>query len=251
MKTAPHDTPNIDEPATLLRYLERPGHLNKAASILWTLKLDESPIYAIKPVDAFASEIYEDYLVGALKDQLNPAKQVERVSVPGVITGKVRLFTGETVPVIAPEVRGMYSWDVGGLIEAVRKVLKQEKPKQGEADDLGENIRGFFDRVYFEMRNLGATPQERALNYAATDALQVSQVFQAVHVDPKYKGYQLDSIAVERSPICRPESDCWDVKLIFFNPADLQTARYVFRFTIDVSDIMPVMIGQIRSWPLR
>ncbi len=249
MKRSTHDTPNVDDPATLIGYLEQPGNLNKSTSILWTLKLDDSPIYAIKPIDAFASEIYKDYLVAAFKDQLNQEKRSERVSIPGIITGQVRLFSGETVPVIAPEVRGIYSWDVGSLIESVRKSLDQWRPEPGQPDKLGDDIRGFFDKVYGEMRNLGLTPQERALNYAATDALQASHVFKTVHVDPKYKGYQLDSIAVDRSPLCRPDSDCWDVKLIFFNPEDLQTARYVFRFTVDVSDVVPVMIGQIHSWP--
>ncbi|MCP4549327.1 MAG: peptidase S8, partial [bacterium] len=59
----------------------------------------------------------------------------------------------------------------------------------------------------------------------------------------------LDQIDVERSPICRPESDCWDVKLTFFNPTKrIEQARVVYRFTIDVSDVVPVTVGPVRHW---
>lgn len=58
----------------------------------------------------------------------------------------------------------------------------------------------------------------------------------------------LDSISVEKSPICRPDSDCYDVKLSFFDPENNQRSNRVFRFTIDVSHVIPVTIGQVRSW---
>ncbi len=62
----------------------------------------------------------------------------------------------------------------------------------------------------------------------------------------------LDSIAVERSSICRPESDCWHVKLFFFFPdRQVQTVRKVYRFTVDVSDVVPVTVGPVRSWFVR
>ena len=62
----------------------------------------------------------------------------------------------------------------------------------------------------------------------------------------------LDTIEVERSPICRQYSDCWDVKLMFFNPSKVfEQARKVYRFTVDVSDVVPVMVGDVRSWFVR
>jgi hypothetical protein len=63
---------------------------------------------------------------------------------------------------------------------------------------------------------------------------------------------ELDEIDVVRSPICRPESDCWDVKLTFFDPSRmLDRARKVYRFTVDVSDVTPVTVGSVRSWSVR
>jgi len=62
----------------------------------------------------------------------------------------------------------------------------------------------------------------------------------------------LDTIEVERSPLGRPDSDCWDVKIHFFYPErQVQTVRKVFRFTVDVSDVVPVTVGPTRSWFVR
>src|SRR5258707_9718284 len=43
----------------------------------------------------------------------------ERISVPGVIAGRVQLMSGQMVPVIWPELRCMYSWTTAALIKAV------------------------------------------------------------------------------------------------------------------------------------
>ena len=62
----------------------------------------------------------------------------------------------------------------------------------------------------------------------------------------------LDTIRVERSTLCRPHSDCWDITLAFFDPdAPLQTVRRIYRYTVDVSDVIPVTVGQVRSWESR
>jgi len=47
---------------------------------------------------------------------------------------------------------------------------------------------------------------------------------------------------------CGLDSDCWDVKLKFFDPENSRRAKKLFRFTIDVSDIIPVTLGEVRSW---
>jgi hypothetical protein len=36
--------------------------------------------------------------------------------------------------------------------------------------------------------------------------------------------------------------------LTFFDPEDDHRARRVFLFTVDVSDIIPVTLGETRSW---
>jgi hypothetical protein len=59
-------------------------------------------------------------------------------------------------------------------------------------------------------------------------------------------GLQLDTIEVEKSPICRLDSDCWDVKLVFFDTTNYLAPRTVFRITADVSDVVPVSVGDPR-----
>jgi hypothetical protein len=60
----------------------------------------------------------------------------------------------------------------------------------------------------------------------------------------------LDSIYAEKSPLCRPKSDCWDVVMRFFDPANrLGQAVDEYRLTVDVNDISPVQIGVTRHWP--
>jgi cyanobactin maturation PatA/PatG family protease len=167
------------------------------------------------------------------------------------VAGKVRLMNGQTVPVIVPEVRGMYNWTTLDLVRAVLSPPPAEgaPAKEKEAHDRkSEGIRSFLDRIYFELRNLGILPQERAMNFAGTNAFNIERVYEAAMKDEM----ELDSIAVERSPICRPDSDCWDVKLFFFFPdRQVQTVRKVYRFTVDVSDVVPVTVGPVRSWFAR
>ncbi|MHC5718697.1 MAG: cyanobactin maturation protease PatG family protein, partial [Nostoc sp.] len=90
----------------------------------------------------------------------------------------------------------------------------------------------------------GTTSQDRALNFAATNAFQAASTF----AEAVATGMELDSITVEKSPFCRLDSDCWDVKLKFFDPENSRRAKKVFRFTIDVSDLIPVTLGDVRTW---
>jgi cyanobactin maturation PatA/PatG family protease len=225
---------NPQEPNQLLAYLEKNPW--DTAAILWTLNLDATPIYAMQGQGAFASDVYR-----RLREFLGEeAKgEVERVSISGYIAGNARLLTGQIVPIIWPVLRGMYSWNTTALIAAVGGTAASEET---------QGVANFLRRVYEELRNLGVTPQERAINYSATNTFQVNEVFK----DAIKEGMDLDTIEVERSPICRLDSDCWDVKLTFFSPRKmLEQARKVYRFTVDVSDVVPVTVGPVRSWFVR
>jgi subtilisin family serine protease len=238
--------PNPSDPVQLLKYLEKNPW--EAASLTWTLSLDGTAIYAVIAQGPFAREAYER-LRRFLSEQL--AEGVERVSIPGTVSGKARLMNGHAVPVIRPEIRGMCSWTTAALLEQVvggalpSKASAQEKEARVAREQaLGE----FLDRVYFEMRNLGVTSKDRAINFAGTNAFNIEKVFESAIK----QRLSLDLIEVEPSPVCRPESDCWDVKLLFFFPErQVQTVRKVYRFTIDVSDVVPVTVGPVRSWFVR
>ena len=224
-------TQAIPSNTTLLRYLN--DYPYQAQSLIWTLNLDATPIYAIMPTGPYASFTYE-----RLRSYLGD-ENVERISVPGYIGGSVRLMSGQVVPVIVPEVRGMYSWNTRGLMTELLRVMGV-----AESPEITAKIQEYLERIYFEYRNLGITPEERALNFSATNAVQPASLI----TDAGNRELALDSFSVEKSPICRPDSDCYDVKLQFFNPNNNQSAGKVYRFTVDVSDVIPVTIGQTRSW---
>jgi cyanobactin maturation PatA/PatG family protease len=242
------DEVNSGNPGPLLSYLD--SNPADAAAILWTLDLDETPIYAIQGQGPFGSHIYER-LREFLKAQIDPGELVERVSVPGNIMGSVRLMSGQVLPVISPELRGMSSWTTAALVDAVvgpppAKGSSGRKVENHEAKVRG--VRSFLEKVYHESRNLGVASQDRAINFAATNAFNVAGIFESALKE----ALDLDTIEVERSPISRAESDCWDVKLTFFNPRRIfEEARRVYRYTVDVSDVVPVTVGSVRSWSVR
>ncbi|MEM8779032.1 MAG: S8 family serine peptidase, partial [Cyanobacteria bacterium P01_G01_bin.49] len=219
---------------SLLDYLDEEPYA--ASSLIWTLNLDATPIYAILPTGAYASVTYE-----RLRSFLGD-KQIERVAIPGYLAGNVKLLSGQVVPAIIPEVRGMYSWSTSALIEQLKLVAPtgslEEKPQQ--------KIREYLQRIYYEFRNLGVTPQDRALNFSATNAFQITDVMSA----GASAEIGLDTITVEKSPVCLPDSDCYDVTLHFFNLQDSRRAGKVYRFAVDVSDVIPVSIGAVRSWSI-
>jgi cyanobactin maturation PatA/PatG family protease len=233
---------------SLLDHLAANPHV--AESITWTLNLDATPIYAIRPDGAYAASTYER-LRKFLADQVDATVRAERVSIPGYMVGTTTLLTGQKVGVVVPELRGMFNWTIGALVARVMGKPPDEKTAKGDRDAYRrkeEGITNFLQRVYSEIRNLGLEPRDRALNFAATNAFQLERVFTQVAT----AGLMLDQIDVERSPICRLDSECWDVVLYFFNPMNvLGEARRAYRFTIDVSDVVPVLIGEIREWAVR
>lgn len=229
----------------MVDYLQ--SDLSESKSLIWTLNLELTPIYAIKPVGAFAAEIYETMqymLAGQLLPEHDP-DYIERVSIPAILTDEtVKLFSGQIVPVIkVNSPRGMYGWKVNTLIESALETVSAER--EGVNDNtMRRCLTSFLNRVYYDMRNLGQIARDRALNFAATNAFQAVQTFS----EAVARGMELDSIEVEKSPFCRYGSECWDVKLKFFDPENGRRAKRVFRFTIDVSDSTPVTLGEVRSW---
>ena len=128
--------------------------------------------------------------------------EIERISVGGEIYGNVRLMSGQVVPIIWPELRCMNSWTTAALIKCVcgNPPPKSAKPQEHEAYACkAEAVTNFLERVYHELRNLGTTPQERAINYTATNALNTEKICE----NALKEDMQLDTIEVERSPICR------------------------------------------------
>jgi cyanobactin maturation PatA/PatG family protease len=224
------------------------ANLAEARSLIWTLNIELTPVYAIEPVGAFARDVYEVLrfmLAGEVKAETD-ADYVERVSIPGLLTERtVRLFSGQVVPVIEPvNTRGMYGWKTNTLVDSALKASGVAGSGAGQKDKIRSTLEQFLNRVYYDLRNLGKTSRDRALNFAVTNAFQAAATFS----DPLIAGMQLDEISVDKSPFCRMDSDCWDVKLKFFDPENSQRAKRIYRYTVDVSDLIPVTMGDVRSW---
>jgi cyanobactin maturation PatA/PatG family protease len=220
---------------------------SEARSLIWTLNIELTPVYAIEPTGAYARDVYaalQELLAGQIQPE-SSEEYVERVSIPGVLTGRtVKLYSGQVVPLIAPQSpRGIYGWKVNTLVNAALETV-QSTVEGATEENVRRTLGSFLNRIYYDLRNLGTTSQDRALNFATTNAFQAASTFaQAVA-----EGMELDSITVEKSPFCRLDSDCWDVKLKFFDPENSRRAKKIFRFTIDVSDLIPVTLGDVRSW---
>ena len=226
-------------------YLEQKPQ--EAKSLIWTLNQELTPIYAIDPKGAFAADVHET-LQAILAGHVQPQESedyIERVSFPGKLTDRtIELFSGQVVPVVTlPNIRGMYGGKVNSLVSAAVESVSSEQTSADEIR-LRRSLNSFLLRVYYDLQNLGQISKDRALNFAATNAFQAASSF----AEAVSRGMELDSIEVETSPFCRLDSDCWDVKLKFFDPENGNRAKKVYLFTIDVSYIIPVTLGQVRSW---
>lgn len=233
---------DVSQAEELLHYLHQEP--SSAASMLWTLALDSTPIYAIRPEGPYAASIYER-LRELLQQQQRQGS--ECIAVPGTLVGSVMLENRHIVPVLVPELRGISSWSIHSVIESILGEQPAREQELALYEAKAAEIIHFLERVFYELRNTGISPRERAINYAATRIYQLGQVF----TDIVNAGMKLDIIDVDPAPICRPSADCWDVKLVFFNPSRrLTQARRVYRLTVDVSDIVPVSRGKICCWDI-
>jgi cyanobactin maturation PatA/PatG family protease len=232
-----------------------------ATSVIWTLKIESVPKYAISvggPNSAHIVTHLREFIVGQAKYDANRFKgvaqtddAVERVSIAGVLGGTVTLMTGEEVPVIHPELRGMSGWNTPTFAKRVARVKAADpegptRPKAKPHSGKQGLIQAFLERLYFEFRNLGLSAPERAINYIGTNPYGFTGAFTAA-VDHQT---ELHTIEIVRSLVCRPGSDCWDVRLEFFYPdQETATSRHVHRVTVDVSDVVPVTVGEEHFWP--
>ncbi|HYW55308.1 MAG TPA: hypothetical protein VFF00_07220 [Candidatus Elarobacter sp.] len=227
-----------DDPAQLLAFLEQNPWA--AEDLYWTLRLGAVPIYAIRPFGAYAAETYQR-LRRYLADQV--AKKSLHVSVPGWMGSTAVLSNGMRVPVVTPDLRGLYNWTDDQLVGALHDPAADEP--QPPPDSWRDQLRNLLSRIYYELRNTGVSGADRALNYAATNAFMLQDMF----IDVARHALVFDRLSVGPSPFCAPGGECYDVVFEFFDPMHrTETAKTVYRYTIDVSDVLPVLVDQPRHW---
>ena len=241
--------PDPNNPYHLLNYLRGveeagiPPHMYETARITWTISQNGTPIYAIQPSGSFSEQVFEMLVefLEPVEEQDGETHRMDLCSFPGEISGAVKLRSGQVVPVIRPNLRAMYNWRVVDLVEMVQSMIGEE----GASGNQLNRVERLANRLTYQLQNFGTSSADRALNHTATNLYNVSSVIANKLKD----GFELDTIKVERSMVCRPDSDCQDVLVTFFNPsARLEHAKHVFRFTVDVSKLIPVSIGTPRDW---
>lgn len=217
--------------ASLSDYLEENPW--DAQNLFWTLNKKDTPIYVISPQGPFASVIYER-LRKFLAD--NPT---EAISIAGYIGGTAKLISGEVVPVIIPEVRSMHS-----SAEIISKMHESAEVSKDKAEMIETRIRAYLAQIDSDYINLGSDPRERALNFVSMDPSLLTPVLVTEMKEDKPR--ILDKIIVEKSPLCRPDSHCYDIKMSFFDQDKNPSSSKIYRWTVDVEEVLPVLIGRVR-----
>jgi cyanobactin maturation PatA/PatG family protease len=246
--------PNPYDVFQLVGYLEE--RHSESTKLIWTVNLDLTPIYAVEAEMGYPEDVYAP-LRQALRRGALPVdndEYVARVSIPGVLTDRtVQLFSGQRVPVVKAQPRGLYMWNEPALVKGAVDALRRDITDV-DVDYVSQLIRIFLDKVYYECRNLGQSPPDRALNFAATNAYQFAAgIANGILSGKLVPGserelYTLDAIDVSKSPYCRMDSDCWDVRIVWFNPENDRRAKSVYQYTIDVSDELPVSLAPFHQY---
>jgi cyanobactin maturation PatA/PatG family protease len=188
------------------------------------------------------------------------------VVIAGEIAGQAQLYSGETVEVICPVMRGMQNWNTRRLVEAVLNALPA-----GYRDILGAELQvlvlALLSKLYELIRNNGQDPCDRAKNYFVTAQLfnfaqtLASPLFLKLLGALKPGGQidqaQLVNIAVD-TLICKPAScarygaEPFDVELSFYNFANQFMGTAVLAAMVDVSDVVPAALEpRPRLFPRR
>ncbi|MEU1268627.1 S8 family serine peptidase [Streptomyces sp. NPDC005799] len=283
-----HDVPaNPYNPMELARYLrENPWVSDK---VIWTCNLEgRTPIYALEAEIPFGmdwggmrppkkdpgpeevpyfppvSVIHKTFRQAIVGQTLRPDDPlyVARVSIPGTLTNRtVRLFSGQVIPVVVVHAHGLYTWNEAILVNSLIEQISTDREARNlpHIDEIMVRslVHAFLDKVYYQFRNLGQSGPDRALNYAATNAFELTQAlangFLSGRLVPRSSDdpetlYALDDITVVKSRYQRPDSESYDVTLTFMDPENDRQSRVAYLITIDVSGEMPVSLHSPRQF---
>lgn len=210
-------------------------------AIVWTLNQNSLPVYILTPEPAFARDAYRKFMSVFLA-QLDEG--VELVAFPGVTSGEGRLMSGASLPVLTPDLAGI---EIFSTDEMMLRVLgpppREPGLEQTVYDQKMARLNHFLDTVFYNLQNPGKTPKDRALNFAATHAFRLKEVFE------KAQGERLVLKDIEakrkNSP---PGRDCWELRLVYCQEEaavrSMEAVR-VFILTVDVATERPVTVGNI------
>lgn len=209
-------------------------HPHAVQNLVFVMTVNATPIFAISPKGPYSEDLLGN-LIKILAAQFlmadkKPApERVVKVALPGYINGQVKLTSGLTVPVLQPLISGINTW-----------LYKDISPLK----DTDHSVQNFLARMTYELRNRGTLPADRAVNFGSTHLFTVNKVFQTAHSE----GFVWRDLQVKPAVFAKPGENTWDVTLRFFNPKDRNTATKNFSFSVDVSYVLPVIVGSIQEY---
>jgi hypothetical protein len=173
-----------------------------------------------------------------------PPGRVARIAVAGEVVGTAQLGTGETVEILAPDLRGTASWNTQRLLDALLG-----SNALATADGAREFVGRVVAKLYEESQNDGKSPQSRAVNWATTSAIRDLQNFFLNDTFRRFLG-GLENAAVNEVTVqestCRRTGLEFDVAISLFSFENTMRGEIVLTTSVDVSDVVPVTLGRTR-----
>ncbi|MGE0135879.1 MAG: S8 family serine peptidase [Dehalococcoidia bacterium] len=210
-----------------------------ATRLTWLLTDRAAPLYAIKPAEGFADEIHA-HLLEILAASLGLGDiAVERMSLPGVAFpgATSTLRSGEPVAdVLVADLRGMHAWTTARVVD---DAVSASGLSPAAVTPLAHEV---LSAIYAEP-TAGMRGIDRARNFAGTNAFQVIRAVGFATV----MHMRLVGVYLEPSAFCRVGSVCWDVVIRFGDEENALRGDLECRFTVDVSDLHPVLVGALRT----
>jgi hypothetical protein len=252
---------NLDDRPAVANYLADPANQGvvRATELVWTLEVDEDPLYAIAPVGPLTTQTYER-IIEFFRDQ--EAGNAEYATIPGTIIGKKFLYlAGKEVDVIAPSLDSMANWSIDYLLTVLGDTGAEEEREEagarrgrrrGQAEANAQppgpsrdDLRNFFVLLFDKIKNEGRAPADRARNFAVTAV----SVLAAFLKDAFIRELQFEEAVVRPSRVRPAGTDRWEVAISFFNPTDqLGTAVREYPMVVDVNYVQPHLVS---SGPAR
>lgn len=238
-------------------------NLLMASQLIWTLNMNATPVYSISPrlaafdnliylilaeflgesvgMNASAYQKYTNYRSGMPVQNIpkpiftDPKNDLMRMILPGYVSGKSKLLNSSFIESVTPVAFGLKNWTVSELIKSIG--IK----KGSDKDTL---LCSILARLYVTALNRGQSPDDRALNYSLHQIIELADKLKEIIESQQ----QFSCYKVVPSKIARQNALVREIQLTFFNPNNTNIASTTYAFQIDVSGIVPVMIGDVESW---
>jgi len=237
--------PNLTIPVSAMdRFFADHGGLESTSQSLEAAP--DQPLEMVADADRAQAEATVASIARVFGESLDRASHL---AFAGRLGGTVQLLSGETVPVVEPQMRGTSSWNTARLLMALAPDALNDVASRALATRL-------VSRLYHEMRNDGLAPQDRAKNFGATAAISL---LGSVLADPlglfaslvgssngqgsPYSSLAVDGIEVKPAPCNRLDSEPYEVDVAFFDFDNQFRGRTVLSLTVDVADVVPRLDG--------